>query len=103
MEGTPTQEVFFRKHKKAIEWHWGIDNFKRFMSQFIKREMDEEQWTFDYESYVLDLNEEKYEHPQKWAAEYYGNDWDKEKLDSAIEDLRNSLKNRAESTRELRS
>lgn len=89
---TPTQEVFFRKHKKAIEWNWGLDNFKQFMTRFIKRDMDEDQWTFDYESYVLDLNEEKYEHPQIWAAEYYGNDWDKEKWDAEIEDLQNIIK-----------
>lgn len=93
MEGTKTQEVFFRKHKKAISWHWGLANFKEFISRFLKRQNDEDQWTFDYESYVLDLNEEKYEHPMIWAAEYYGKDWDEEKLKAGIESLKKTLHN----------
>ncbi|MGK0447560.1 MAG: hypothetical protein ACJA2M_001337 [Polaribacter sp.] len=71
---------------------WGLTNFKRFISQFLKTQNDEDQWTFDYESYCCQLSglkEQKYEwiHPSNWAVEYYQERWNNNKMNKSIKSL----------------
>lgn len=70
--------------KIAVGYKWGLSDFKSFISKFLKRENNEDQWTHDYESWVLTLNEGEYEHPRKWAEDYYNADWDFKKMNTFI-------------------
>lgn len=74
------------KHDRAVKWLWGINNFKRFISQFVKRDNTEEQWCFDYHCFVDQLGE-VYEHPIQWAREFYQEDWDEEKAKESLNNL----------------
>lgn len=77
----------------ANKYLWGLSNFKRFISQFLKTENDEDQWTFDYQSYCLWLTILKKDvflrllHPSNWAVEYYQDRWDIEKMNKSLESL----------------
>ena len=78
--------------KLANKYLWGLSNFKRFIAQFLKTNNDEDQWTFDYESYCLylmSLKEQKYEwiHPSSWAVEYYQERWDNNKMNKSLKSL----------------
>tara|TARA_R110000851_G_scaffold45570_1_gene111452 strand:+ start:284 stop:622 length:339 start_codon:yes stop_codon:yes gene_type:complete len=71
---------------------WGLTNFKRFIEQFLKTQNNEDQWTFDYESYCCQLSslkEEKYEwiHPSNWAVEYYQERWNSDKMNKSLKSL----------------
>jgi hypothetical protein len=77
-----------KKHQLAIKWNWNFTNFKRFISQFLKRKYNEDQWVFDYESYVDTLKPDRYEHPCKWAEFHYQEDWDIEKVNESLESLK---------------
>lgn len=77
-----------KKHQLAIQCKWNFTNFKRFISQFLKRNNNEDQWVFDYESWVDTLKPDRYEHPSKWAKFYYEKDWDLEKMNKSIEGLK---------------
>lgn len=83
--------------KLAVRSGWGLSNFKRFISQFLLTENNEDQWTFDFESYCLTLtsiNPEKlfqYTHPSNWAVEYYQDRWDLEKMNRSLEDLKERI------------
>ena len=78
----------------ANKYLWGLSNFKRFIAQFLKTENDEDQWTFDYESYCLYLTILKkdvflkYLHPSNWAVEFYQERWDNDKMNKSLESLR---------------
>jgi uncharacterized short protein YbdD (DUF466 family) len=85
------QEQFEVKRKQAAKWNWNFSNFKRFMSQFLKHTNNEDQWVFDYESYVEALNMEIYYHPAMWAKEYFRERWDTEKYDKALERLKEDI------------
>lgn len=67
---------------------WGFSKFKRFVSQFLKRDNDEDQWVHDYESWVYWLKPGRYEHPVTWAREFYGEDWDREKEKKSMESIK---------------
>lgn len=77
----------------ANSFKWGLSNFKRFVSQFLKTGNDEDDWTFDYESYCLQLTGiyperlHRYVHPSNWAADYYQDRWDSDKMNKSIESL----------------
>ena len=79
--------------KLANRYLWGLSNFKRFISQFLKTDNTEDQWTFDYESYCLYLTMLKKDnflllmHPSNWAIEYYQERWDNKKMNNSIESL----------------
>ena len=75
--------------KLANKYLWGLSNFKRFISQYLKTENDEDQWTRDYESYCLCLfGAKKYIHPGGWAEDYYQERWDIEKMNKSLETIR---------------
>ena len=77
----------------ANKYIWGLSNFKRFVSQFLKTENNEDQWIFDYKSYCLYLtmlNKDtflKYLHPINWASEYYQERWDNNKMNKCIKSI----------------
>ena len=75
------------KHQQAVKWLWNLTNFKRFISQFLKRNNSEDQWTSDYKSWVDSIIINKYEHPSSWAKEYYQNDWNLEAVNKSIQSL----------------
>jgi len=78
----------------ANKFGWGLSNFKRFVSQFLKYKNNEDDWTYDYEVYCMQLtgiNVDKlhrYVHPLNWAANYYQDNWDLEELEKAIKNLK---------------
>ncbi len=82
------EKEFEEKRKIAVKYNWNFTNFKRFIGQFLKRQNNEDQWVFDYESWVLTLEENYYEHPSKWAEEYFGEDWDLVKMNKSLESLK---------------
>ena len=71
---------------------WPLNKFKRFVSQFLMTKNDEDQWTFDYESYALSMYRTKREelnlHPMHWAPDYFFDRWDDKKFKASIESLR---------------
>ena len=77
---------------KVVSKHWPLSKFKRFVSQFLTTTNNEEQWTFDYESYALAMYRTKVMimqlHPMHWAPEYYQERWDYNKFKKSIESLR---------------
>ena len=88
-------EQYREKLGKAIrhvsQWY-PLSNFKRFVSQFLLTENDEEQWTFDYQSYALSTYDAKNEglaaHPMHWADEYYRERLDNKKYKESMENLK---------------
>lgn len=72
--------------KMSVDRGWGYSSFKNFVSQFVLTENDEEQWQFDFESYVLS-SANKYEHPGTWGLDYYNNRWDIRKYNKFIKEL----------------
>lgn len=86
------QEKFFEERRKyAVKMGWNFTNFKRFIVQFLKRDNDEDQWVFDYQSFVLTLKPDYYEHPSEWAQEYFGKDWDGEKMNKQLDKMYKNL------------
>ena len=73
--------------QQAVKWLWGLTSFKRFISQFLKRNNSEEQWTSDYKCWVDSIVIDIYEHPSKWAKEYYQEDWNIEDVNKSIHSL----------------
>lgn len=74
-----------KKHHIAIRWNWNFTNFKRFASHFLKRNNNEDQWIFDYESWVDTLKlDGEYKHPSEWCEFYYQEDWDTEKMKKSL-------------------
>jgi hypothetical protein len=75
-----------------VSKQWPLSKFKRFVSQFLMTTNDEDQWTFDYESYALTMNRENRDgknlHPMHWAPEYFQDRWDDKKFNAGIESLR---------------
>ena len=49
--------------------------FKQEVSLGLLTDNNEDQWTFDYESYLLALSRGKYQSPTNWAKEYYQGRW----------------------------
>lgn len=80
-----------REAIRLVSKHWPLSQFKRFISQFLLTTNDEEQWTFDYESYALAMYANKAVglelHPMKWAPEFYQERWNHEKFKKGIESL----------------
>ena len=70
---------------EKVSKHYPLSIFKRFVGQFLLTENDEDQWTFDYESYALVMGRSTYEggqmHPINWAPEYYQDRWDKKSFE----------------------
>lgn len=61
---------------KKVSKKWPLSKFKTFISQFIPTENDEDQWTFDYESFALaNYRTEVLYEPKDWAPEYYQERW----------------------------
>lgn len=77
------------KHKLALGFNWGYGNWKRFVSQFLKRRhYSEDQWIFDYKCYVDGLKPNTpYSHPVHWAEDHYGKDWDRDKVRQSLKNL----------------
>ena len=75
------------KHQQAVKWLWSLTNFKRFISQFLKRKNSEDQWTTDYKCWVDTIIIDKYKHPSKWAQEHYQDDWDLDAVNKSIQSL----------------
>jgi hypothetical protein len=77
---------------KAVSKNYPLSNFKRFVSQYLLYTNDEDQWTFDYESYVLAIYRSKCEgikqHPMNWAPEHYAENWNHDKFKKSLESLR---------------
>ena len=75
-----------------VSKHWPLSKFKRFISQFLMTTNDEDQWTFDYDSYALAMHRTHSEgialHPMNWAPEYFFDRWDNDKFKKGIESLR---------------
>lgn len=94
-------EQYKNEERNAVEYvsklGWSFSNFKRFISQFLLTNNDEEQWVFDYQSYADNAYNNRIPphkiHPSKWAREFYGDRWDKKKFNKAIESLKNTAKN----------
>ena len=64
---------------KRVSKEWPLSKFKAFVSTFLKTENDEDQWTFDYESFALaNYRAAKFYAPKEWAPEYYQERWDNE-------------------------
>ena len=82
------EKHFEEKRKIAVKYNWNYTNFKRFIGQFLIRKNDEDQWVFDYDSWVLTLKPDYYEHPSNWAEEFYGKDWDLVKMNKSLESLK---------------
>jgi hypothetical protein len=86
------EDIFNKGIDIANRHLWGLTNFKRFIAQFLKTQNNEDQWTFDYESYCFSLGmlkEEKYKwiHPSNWAVEYYQERWNNDKMNKSLESL----------------
>lgn len=65
-----------------VSKEWPLSKFKEFVSSFLTTTNDEDQWTFDYECYALDMGEEGERHslhPKHWAPEFYQERWDDRK------------------------
>lgn len=74
----------------ANKYSWGLTNFKRFISQFLKTESDEDQWTWDFESYcgqLTGLKDYRWVHPMHWAVEYYQDRWDIDEMNKSLDSL----------------
>jgi hypothetical protein len=71
-EDLEAQEFEVRR-KIASNYGWNFSNFKKLVAQFITRNNNEDQWVFDFQSYCYCLSEKHYEHPLKWAKEFYEN------------------------------
>jgi hypothetical protein len=74
LEDSEAQEFEVRR-KIASNYGWNFNNFKKLVAQFITRKNDEDQWVFDFKSYCYCLSEKNYEHPLKWAKEFYRDDF----------------------------
>ena len=72
----------------AEKRNWGYSKFKKLVSQFIKkeREMDVDDWVFDFVSYVIDTKR-VYQHPLEWAEEYYQKDFKHDKYKKFLADI----------------
>jgi hypothetical protein len=68
-------QEFEVRRKIAANYGWNFSNFKKLVSQFITRNNDEDQWVFDFQFYCYCLSEKHYEHPLKWAKEFYQDDF----------------------------
>jgi len=67
------------RRKIASSFGWNFSNFKKLVAQFIERNNNEDQWVFDFKCYCYCLSENHYEHPLKWAKEFYQNDFNNDK------------------------
>lgn len=64
---------------RKVSKEWPLSKFKTFVSTFLQTENNEDQWTFDYESFALSAYRSKKEwEPKFWAPEYYQERWDNE-------------------------
>jgi hypothetical protein len=77
--------------KLVNKYKWNLSSFKRFVMQFLLTTNNEEQWTFDYESYALAMYSEGKHglalHPATWAREHYQERWDRDKYYEWIRNL----------------
>jgi hypothetical protein len=77
---------------RLVSKDWPLSKFKRFVSQFLRTTNDEDQWTFDYESYALAMHRSNRNninlHPMNWAPEHFFDRWDNEKFNESLESLR---------------
>lgn len=73
------------KGVKKISKKYPLSKFKEFVSKYLKTENNEDQWTFDYESYALhnaSLREDYTEPLEEWTIDYYRDRWDLEKYNN---------------------
>lgn len=45
--------------------------FKNEISKDVDLDNDEDQWVFDYQSYLLSISTGNFDSPKNWAKEYY--------------------------------
>jgi hypothetical protein len=48
-----------------------LTKFKKEISKLLETGNDEDQWTYDYESYLYSLASGYYSTPTEWGSEYY--------------------------------
>jgi hypothetical protein len=54
-----------RKHKMTLT------KFKKAAKAYLKKDLEEDMWTFDYESYLLELTRAGFKDPTEWVKDYY--------------------------------
>jgi hypothetical protein len=52
-----------------------LTKFKDEIKQGLLTANDEDQWTFDYESFLFSISNGIYEEPKEWAKEHYMDRW----------------------------
>ena len=52
-----------------------LSKFKKEISLGLSTINNEDQWTFDYQSYLYELSNGIYESPTQWAERYYFSRW----------------------------
>lgn len=62
-----------REVAKENDMH--LSKFKKEISKGLSTTNNEDQWTFDYQSYLYELSNGIYESPTDWAERYYHERW----------------------------
>lgn len=52
-----------------------LSKFKKEIKKGLTTTNDEDQWTFDYESFLCAISNGVYESPTEWGKEYYFERW----------------------------
>ena len=88
MENQEEIELSEAIHKVSKEWP--LSAFKKFIQEFLLTTNNEDQWTWDYESYALSCRHCKRKdimHPKYWAPEHYQERWDQKKIKAKYGDV----------------
>ena len=52
-----------------------LSGFKKDIKKYLKTANNEDQWTYDYESYLLNISDGRFIEPVIWGREYYFGKW----------------------------